>query len=74
MDEFGSIKFHLAQVLANSGISKNKICKRTGMQRTQLNNYCNNNISRLDMTILAKLCTALSCDITDLIEFIPPSK
>lgn len=71
MDEFGTITFHLAEVIAKSGISKNKICKRTDMQRTQLNNYCNNNISRLDMSILAKLCSVLSCDITDLLTFTP---
>ena len=42
------------------------------MQRTQLNNYCSNTISRLDIDVLARLCTVLDCRIEDLLEFIPP--
>ena len=41
------------------------------MQRTQLNNYCNNRISRLDIDVLARLCTVLDCEISDLLEFVP---
>ena len=42
------------------------------MQRTQLNNYCNNTITRLDIDVLARLCTVLECEIGELLEFTPP--
>lgn len=42
------------------------------MQRTQLNNYCNNSISRLDIDVLARICTVLQCEMGDLLKFIPP--
>lgn len=42
------------------------------MQRTQINHYCNNAVTRLDIDVLARLCTALNCNIGDLLEFIPP--
>ena len=54
------------------GISKNKLSQRAEMQRTQLNNYCNNTISRLDIDVLGRLCTVLDCKISDLLEFVPP--
>ena len=41
------------------------------MQRTQLNQYCNNEITRLDTAVLARLCTALDCKIEDILEFVP---
>jgi len=53
-------------------MSKNKLSHRADMQRTQINHYCNNTISRLDIDVLAMLCTVLGCKIGDLLEFIPP--
>ena len=42
-----------------------------GPQRTQLNHYCNNDIARLDIDVLARICTVLGCGIGDLLEFVP---
>lgn len=47
---------------------------RTEMQRTQINRYCRNDITRLDVDVLARLCTVLDCEIGELLEFIPPQK
>lgn len=44
------------------------------MQRTQINAYCNNQITRLDIDVLSRICTVLECSIGDLLEFIPPKK
>ena len=41
------------------------------MQRTQVNRFCNNEITRLDTAVLARLCTTLNCTISDLLEFVP---
>lgn len=64
----------MAELIAERGISKNKLSQRAEMQRTQLNNYCNNSITRLDVDVLARLCTILECDVGDILEFIPPKK
>ena len=74
LERFGTIKIHLAELIEQRGISKNKLSQRAEMQRTQLNNYCNNTISRLDIDVLARLCTVLECDISDLLEFVPPEE
>ena len=44
------------------------------MQRTQINNYCRYQITRLDIDVLARLCTVLNCEIGDLLEFVPPEE
>ena len=74
MGEFGIIKINLARLIEEKGISKNKLCQRAEMQRTQLNHYCNNEVTRLDTDVLARICSVLGCKIGDLIEFIPPEK
>ncbi|MBO7304607.1 MAG: helix-turn-helix transcriptional regulator [Clostridia bacterium] len=72
MHEYGKIKIKLDELIKSKGISKNKLSQRAEMQRTQLNNYCKNEITRLDTDVLARLCTVLECRIEDILEFIPP--
>ncbi len=73
MDEnnYGYIKIKLDELIKKKGISKNKLAHRAEMQRTQINHYCNGTISRLDATVLARICAALDCRIEDLLEYIP---
>ena len=74
MEQYGTIRIKLAELIEDRGISKNKLSHRAEMQRTQINHYCNNTITRLDTDVLARLCTVLECRIGDLIEFVPPQK
>ncbi|MBQ3514987.1 MAG: helix-turn-helix transcriptional regulator [Lachnospiraceae bacterium] len=72
--EFGSIRLKLSELMEKQNISINKLAFRSVMQRTQLKAYKNNNIQRVDLAVLARLCYALDCDISDLIEYIPPKE
>ena len=72
MQEYGTIKIKLKELLEAKGLSKNKFSHRAEMQRSQINNFCNNEITRLDTDVLARICTVLECEISDLLEFIPP--
>ena len=72
MQDYGTIRIKLDQLIEETGISKNKLCHKAELQHTQLNNFCKNKITRLDTDVLARLCTALDCKIEDWLEFIPP--
>ena len=71
---YGYIRIKLKELIEEKGISKNKLAHRAEMQRTQLNQYCNTQVTRLDTYVLARICTALDCKIEDLLEFIPVEK
>lgn len=73
MEQYGTVRIHLTELIEKRKISKNKVAHRAEMQRTQLNKYCNNQIARLDIDVLARLCTVLDCEIGELLEFVPPS-
>ena len=74
MNSYGTIHIKLDELIKKAGISKSKLSHRAEMQRTQINNFCNNKITRLDTDVLARLCYALDCTISDLLEYIPPEK
>ena len=73
-DGYGDIKIHLAEISEEKNISLNQLSFRTEMQRTQLRNYRDNKIQRLDIDILKRLYYVLECSLTDLIEYIPPEE
>ena len=74
MNEYGTIRIKLAELMDKKKISKNKLSHRAEMQRTQINNYCKNKVTRLDTDVLSRICAALDCQIGDLLEYIPPEK
>ena len=55
-------------------LSKNKFCQKAEIQRSQLNGYMNNTITRLDTEVLVRICRTLNCSIADLLEYIPPDE
>jgi putative transcriptional regulator len=71
MNEYGKINIKLEELIKKAGISKNKLSHKAEMQRTQINNYCKNQITRLDTDVLARICSVLDCKIEDLLEFVP---
>lgn len=74
MNDNGRIKINLEYLLKMSGLSRNKFCQKAEIQRSQLNGYINNTITRLDTDVLVRICRTLNCSISDLLEYIPPDE
>ena len=72
--DYGYVHLKLTDIMQAQNISINKLACRAEMQRTQLKAYMKNDIQRLDMAVLARLCYALECTLDDLIEYIPPNR
>ena len=68
--EYGHIELRLKEIMKAQNISINKLACRAEMQLTQLKNYMNNNIQRVDLAILSRLCYCLECDLSDLLVYV----
>lgn len=73
-ENYGTLQIRLAELMADRGLSKNKLSHKAEMNWKQIDNYCTNEITRLDVYVLCKLCSVLECEIQDLLLFIPPEK
>ena len=73
-ENYGHIEIRLKELLEKKGLSKNKLCHKAEMNWQQIDNYCSNEITRLDVFVLCKLCTVLECKIQDLLVFHPAEK
>lgn len=70
--DYGHFDIVLAEYLQERQISKNKLAEKANLQRTQLNAYCKNDIKRPDLDVLARICYALNCDLSDIIRYVHP--
>ena len=67
----GKVIITLDEYRKKKNISKYKLIKHCDVSHTQLNNYCNNKVSRIDLPVLARLCDYLECDIGDILKYVP---
>ena len=58
----------IEKVLTEKGISKTQLCYACRLHRTQLNNYCKNKVSRIDLNTLARMCDYIDCDINEILK------
>ena len=58
-EHYGYLEIRLNELLKKKGLSKNKLSHKAEMNWKQIDNYCTNSITRLDVYVLCKLCTVL---------------
>ncbi len=72
--DYGHFEITIDEYLKSKNISKNFLAEKANLQRTQLNTYCKNSIKRPDFDVLARICYALNCDLSDIVCYIKPNK
>lgn len=65
----GKIIICLDEKIKEKGLSKNKFAQRAEMQRTQLNRYINNDVALISVDVLARMCSVLECDVSDILKY-----
>ncbi|MBE6947850.1 MAG: helix-turn-helix transcriptional regulator [Ruminococcaceae bacterium] len=63
------VQLTLRKALERAGITRYELSKRTGIQYQVIDNYYKNNVKRYDSYILDRICTALDCSVSDIIEY-----
>lgn len=63
------IKLTVKEYIDNAKITRYELAKRTGIRFHIIDNYYKNKVVRYDSYILEKICSALDCSISDIIEY-----
>lgn len=69
--ENGCYLFKLDDLLEENKISKNKIMRDTNTDFKVIQRIFNGELSKIDITVVARLCDYLDCNMNDIIEYIP---
>lgn len=65
------IKIHLSKILGERRITQSDLSEMTHIRPGTINAYYHEYIKRINVDDLDKLCKALDCKLSDLIEYIP---
>ena len=63
------IRIKLDKILPQFNVSRYELAKRTGIQYQIIDNYYKNRVKRYDSYVLERICDALDCTISDIIEY-----
>ena len=63
------IRLKIDKYIDSKGITRYELSKRTGIRFQIVDNYYKNKVVRYDSDILSRICDALDCDVSDLIEY-----
>lgn len=63
------IKLTLDKALEKYGLTRYELGKRTGIQYHIIDNYYKNKVKRYDSYVLDRICDAIGCQISDIIEY-----
>ena len=71
MDEFGKVTLNLEKLIQEKGISKTQLSYKAEISHTQINRFCKNDVARIDLNTIARLCHILKCNVAYLLIYEP---
>lgn len=72
--ENGYFHFKLESILKKAKKTKYALAKQLNSEYKVINRYAKGNLTRLDVSVLAKICDFCNCKLEDIIEYIPNKK
>ena len=72
--ENGYYLFKLEDILKKRNISINKLMRETNTDYKVIKRIKTGDLSKMDITVLARLCDFLDCKLYDIVEYIPNYK
>ncbi len=70
--EWGKIDLHLDEYMKNHKISRSSLSRNAQIHYNQLLKYCKNEMQKIDLNLLARICKTINCEIGDIITYTPP--
>ncbi|MFV3012702.1 helix-turn-helix domain-containing protein [Clostridium botulinum] len=65
------IKIHLSRLLGEKRWTQADLSRKTGIRPNTISEIYHELTERVNLNHIDKICEALECDISDLLEFIP---
>ena len=69
LKNYGRINIRLKQMLEKQCMSRNELAASIGCNFDVISRWYNNDVSRIDLDVLARACFVLNCNPDDLIQY-----
>ena len=68
------VRLTIDKYLKKCGITRYELAKRTDIKFQTIDRYYKNRVVRYDSYILSRICSALECNLCDIIEYVKDDK
>lgn len=67
--DYGKIEVHLKDILDAKNLSKNYLARAADTRFEVIKKWYDNNVERMDLDVLARICYVLECEPDDIIKY-----
>ena len=71
-EEWGKVDLKLDEYLKKHHISRSSLSRNGQIHYKQLLKYLNNDMQKVDLNLLARICKTINCEIGEIIQYTPP--
>lgn len=69
INEYGKISIHLKAIMESKNITRNNLAKASNTRFEVINKWYNNEVEKMDLDVLARICYVLECSPADIIKY-----
>jgi DNA-binding transcriptional MerR regulator/DNA-binding Xre family transcriptional regulator len=73
-EQWGRFDFILSQTMRKRGFDRDRLAYMANVQKSQLDLYIDNKVKRPDLSVLARICAVMNCNIGDILTYLPTVK
>ena len=71
-EELGKVDLKLHEYFKKHHISRSSLSRNGQIHYKQLLKYCNNDMQKVDLNLLARICKTITCESGEIIQYTPP--
>ena len=68
----GKVVMKLGSYMEKHGYSKSGLARASNVDYRIIKRLCDNDVQRVDLEIISRICFSLECDLTDIFEYQKP--
>lgn len=72
MENWGHVDLKLDEFMKKNNISRSSLSRNAEIHYNQLLKYCKNDMQKVDLNILARICKTINCEIGEILKYTPP--
>ena len=69
VNEYGKIQLRLKEIMDKKKMTRNYLARATNTRFEVINKWYNNDVEKMDLDILARICYVLDCKPSSLIKY-----